>query len=62
MYPQFAEYVNSGEEHPSSGTAFIFGKDISSNPKAARRHVCLDFFSISYFFILISRLIQLSSG
>ncbi|CAL5351927.1 hypothetical protein CsSME_00039457 [Camellia sinensis var. sinensis] len=29
----------SGEERPSDGTAFIFGKDISSNPKAARRHI-----------------------
>ncbi|XP_052174030.1 ABC transporter A family member 1 isoform X3 [Diospyros lotus] len=29
----------SGEEHPSDGTAFIFGKDISSNPKSAHRHI-----------------------
>nr|XP_018630849.1 ABC transporter A family member 1 isoform X1 [Nicotiana tomentosiformis] len=29
----------SGEEHPSDGTAFIFGKDIRSNPKVARRHI-----------------------
>lgn len=29
----------SGEEHPTDGTAFIFGKDICSNPKAARRHI-----------------------
>ncbi|XP_073151159.1 ABC transporter A family member 1 isoform X3 [Henckelia pumila] len=29
----------SGEESPSSGTAFIFGKDIGSSPKAARRHI-----------------------
>ncbi|KAJ0099984.1 hypothetical protein Patl1_20485 [Pistacia atlantica] len=27
----------SGEEYPTDGTAFIFGKDICSNPKAARR-------------------------
>ncbi|XP_050245854.1 ABC transporter A family member 1 isoform X2 [Quercus robur] len=27
----------SGEESPTDGTAFIFGKDIRSNPKAARR-------------------------
>lgn len=29
----------SGEEHPSDGTAFIFGKDIRLNPKAARQHI-----------------------
>ncbi|KAJ7976760.1 ABC transporter A family member 1 [Quillaja saponaria] len=29
----------SGEESPTDGTAFIFGKDICSNPKAARRHI-----------------------
>ncbi|KAL8489520.1 hypothetical protein ACS0TY_025437 [Phlomoides rotata] len=29
----------SGEEHPSDGTAFIFGKDIRSNPKAAHQHI-----------------------
>ncbi|CAA0837437.1 ABC transporter A family member 1 [Striga hermonthica] len=29
----------SGEEHPSDGTAYIFGKDIKSNPKAARQHI-----------------------
>ncbi|CAA2979777.1 ABC transporter A family member 1 [Olea europaea subsp. europaea] len=29
----------SGEERPSDGTAFIFGKDIRLNPKAARRHI-----------------------
>ncbi|XP_065635270.1 ABC transporter A family member 1 [Quercus suber] len=29
----------SGEESPTDGTAFIFGKDIRSNPKAARRHI-----------------------
>ncbi|KAK9157371.1 hypothetical protein Scep_003945 [Stephania cephalantha] len=29
----------SGEEGPTSGTAFIFGTDICSQPKAARRHV-----------------------
>ncbi|GAB2295549.1 Phospholipid-transporting ATPase abca1 [Dionaea muscipula] len=29
----------SGEERPTGGTAFIFGKDISSNPKAARKHI-----------------------
>ncbi|KAE9465926.1 hypothetical protein C3L33_02162, partial [Rhododendron williamsianum] len=28
-----------GEERPSDGTAFIFGKDISSNPKAAHCHI-----------------------
>ncbi|GKU89849.1 hypothetical protein SLEP1_g3933 [Rubroshorea leprosula] len=28
-----------GEETPTEGTAFIFGKDISSNPKAARHHI-----------------------
>ncbi|KAK0597531.1 hypothetical protein LWI29_026223 [Acer saccharum] len=27
----------SGEEYPTDGTAFVFGKDICSNPKAARR-------------------------
>ncbi|CDP14120.1 unnamed protein product [Coffea canephora] len=27
----------SGEEHPTSGKAFIFGKDIGANPEAARR-------------------------
>lgn len=29
-----------GEESPSEGTAFIFGKDIRTDPKAARCHVC----------------------
>ncbi|XP_075638015.1 ABC transporter A family member 1 isoform X2 [Castanea sativa] len=29
----------SGEESPTDGTAFIFGKDIRSNPKAARQHI-----------------------
>ncbi|KAG4214601.1 hypothetical protein ERO13_A01G131111v2 [Gossypium hirsutum] len=29
----------TGEESPTEGTAFIFGKDISSNPEAARRHI-----------------------
>ncbi|KAK4485446.1 hypothetical protein RD792_008087, partial [Penstemon davidsonii] len=29
----------SGEERPSDGTAYIFGQDIKSNPKAARRHI-----------------------
>ncbi|XP_070027820.1 ABC transporter A family member 1 isoform X2 [Nicotiana sylvestris] len=29
----------SGEENPSDGTAFIFGKDIRSDPKVARRHI-----------------------
>ncbi|XP_057535190.1 ABC transporter A family member 1 isoform X2 [Amaranthus tricolor] len=29
----------SGEEYPSEGTAFIFGKDIQSDPKAARQHI-----------------------
>ncbi|XP_044505775.1 ABC transporter A family member 1 isoform X2 [Mangifera indica] len=29
----------SGEEYPTDGTVFIFGKDIRSNPKAARRLV-----------------------
>ncbi|GFP92211.1 ABC transporter a family member 1 [Phtheirospermum japonicum] len=29
----------SGEEQPSDGTAYIFGKDIRSNPKAARQHI-----------------------
>ncbi|RZC20523.1 ABC transporter A family member 1 isoform C [Glycine soja] len=28
-----------GEECPSDGTAFIFGKDICSHPKAARRYI-----------------------
>ncbi|MED6170830.1 ATP-binding cassette sub- A member 1 [Stylosanthes scabra] len=28
-----------GEESPSNGTAFIFGKDICSHPKAARRYI-----------------------
>ncbi|KAI9080732.1 hypothetical protein K1719_037245 [Acacia pycnantha] len=28
-----------GEESPSDGTAFIFGKDICSHPKVARRHI-----------------------
>lgn len=30
----------SGEESPSEGTAFIFGKDIRTDPKAARCDVC----------------------
>ncbi|XP_077241690.1 ATP-binding cassette A1 isoform X2 [Tasmannia lanceolata] len=29
----------SGEECPSDGTAYIFGNDICSRPKAARRHI-----------------------
>ncbi|XP_048497581.1 ABC transporter A family member 1 isoform X3 [Beta vulgaris subsp. vulgaris] len=29
----------SGEECPSEGTAFIFGKDIRTNPKAARQNI-----------------------
>ncbi|XWS56284.1 hypothetical protein CRYUN_Cryun09bG0072800 [Craigia yunnanensis] len=29
----------TGEESPTEGTAFIFGEDISSNPKAARHHI-----------------------
>ncbi|WJZ94126.1 hypothetical protein VitviT2T_013011 [Vitis vinifera] len=29
----------TGEECPTDGTAFIFGKDVCSNPKAARRHI-----------------------
>ncbi|KAL7138460.1 hypothetical protein ABFS83_10G166000 [Erythranthe nasuta] len=29
----------SGEERPSDGTAYIFGKDIRSNPKAAHQHI-----------------------
>ncbi|XP_043815842.1 ABC transporter A family member 1 isoform X2 [Manihot esculenta] len=32
----------SGEESPTDGTAFIFGKDIRSNPKAVRRHVVME--------------------
>ncbi|KAI3471608.1 hypothetical protein Pfo_028258 [Paulownia fortunei] len=28
-----------GEERPSNGTAYIFGKDIRSNPKAAHQHI-----------------------
>lgn len=32
----------AGEECPTDGTAFIFGKDVCSNPKAARRHVSPD--------------------
>ncbi|KAF6155278.1 hypothetical protein GIB67_019804 [Kingdonia uniflora] len=29
----------SGEECPTDGTAYIFGKDIRSNPEAVRRHI-----------------------
>ncbi|XP_024027117.1 ABC transporter A family member 1 [Morus notabilis] len=29
----------SGEESPTDGTAYIFGRDIGSNPKAVRRHI-----------------------
>ncbi|EPS72080.1 hypothetical protein M569_02676, partial [Genlisea aurea] len=29
----------TGEERPTDGTAYIFGKDIRLNPKAARRHI-----------------------
>lgn len=29
----------SGEERPTAGTAFIFGKDMSSNPKDAQWHI-----------------------
>ncbi|XP_048321587.1 ABC transporter A family member 1 isoform X2 [Ziziphus jujuba] len=32
----------SGEESPTDGTAFIFGKSIISNPKAARKHVVME--------------------
>lgn len=31
----------AGEEKPTDGTAYIFGKDIRLYPKAARRHVIL---------------------
>lgn len=33
---------DAGEESPTDGTAFIFGKNIMSNPKAARRHVSFE--------------------
>lgn len=33
--------LHAGEESPTGGTAFIFGKDICSNPKAARQLVRL---------------------
>ncbi|WCJ33447.1 ATP-binding cassette sub-family A member 2 [Euphorbia peplus] len=29
----------SGEESPTDGTAFVFGKNIKENPKAVRRHI-----------------------
>ncbi|KAL9264205.1 ABC transporter A family member 1-like protein [Drosera capensis] len=29
----------SGETYPTDGTAFVFGKNIRSNPKAARKHI-----------------------
>ncbi|KAH7855585.1 hypothetical protein Vadar_026504 [Vaccinium darrowii] len=32
----------SGEVRPSDGNAFIYGKDISSNPKAAHHHVVME--------------------
>ncbi|KAL0453116.1 UNVERIFIED_CONTAM: ABC transporter A family member 1 [Sesamum latifolium] len=31
-----------GEERPTAGTAFIFGRDIRSDPKAARHHVVME--------------------
>ena len=34
----------AGEESPTDGSAYIFGKNIRSNPKAARQHVCCDFY------------------
>lgn len=36
-------FTIAGEEYPSDGTAFIFGKDIRSDPKVARRHVRIVF-------------------
>lgn len=30
----------TGEETPTSGTAFVFGKDIVASPKVIRQHVC----------------------
>ncbi|KAL0711157.1 hypothetical protein Bca4012_018135 [Brassica carinata] len=32
----------SGEETPTSGTAFVFGKDIVASPKAIRQHVVME--------------------
>jgi len=31
----------TGEEHPTGGTAYIFGKDILAHPKAAHQHVLI---------------------
>lgn len=36
-------YDVTGEETPTSGTAFVFGKDIVESPKAIRQHVCRQF-------------------
>lgn len=35
--------ITVGEESPTDGTAYIFGRDIGSNPKAVRRHVCCEY-------------------
>lgn len=52
FYFNYKRCFFTGEEFPTEGTAFIFGKDISSHPKAARRHVGLNpWFVIFYFFL-----------
>ena len=38
----------TGEETPTSGTAFVFGKDIVASPKAIRQHVMLKVLLSSY--------------
>lgn len=43
------ECSNSGEESPTGGTAFVFGKDICLYPKAIRQHVCINFSFIFLF-------------
>lgn len=51
-------FQNLGEEYPTDGTAFIFGKDIRSDPKAVRRHVCISLlptFSAGLLWLMIYR-------
>ncbi|XP_020526672.1 ABC transporter A family member 1 isoform X2 [Amborella trichopoda] len=56
--------IISGEEHPTEGTAYIFGNDIRLHPKAARRHVgycpqfdpLIDFLSVREHLELYARL------
>lgn len=55
--------LTAGEESPTDGTAYIFGRDIGSNPKAARRHVCCDFLFLDWMLVFVKViLIDLSNS